>query len=143
MFHVGREVRDSFNLQAAPWGSDQARSPTSAAATVLTVIRKGAPRQAGAGPGQLRREPQRFMVQILGPSDQAVGLGFIAGERHLLTCAHVVNVALGRGQREIKDPGAQWLSVEFPFAGGPGSESCDGPRWPPGCLIQILALDAP
>ena len=64
--------------------------------------------------------PERFMVQILGPSDQAVGLGFVAGERHLLTCAHVVNVALGRGQREIKDPGAQWLSVEFPFAGGPG-----------------------
>ncbi|WP_435227092.1 serine protease [Streptomyces sp. Tue6028] len=63
--------------------------------------------------------PERFIVQILGPAGVSVGMGFIAGERHIVTCAHVVNAAVGRAQRENTRPGNTWLSVEFPFAGGP------------------------
>lgn len=48
-----------------------------------------------------------------------VGLGFAVGSSQVLTCAHVVNAALGRGTVEAADPGAANLSLRFPI--GPGS----------------------
>ncbi|MFG1680745.1 trypsin-like peptidase domain-containing protein [Nonomuraea sp. NPDC049269] len=47
-------------------------------------------------------------------------MGFIAGSRHLVTCAHVVNAALKREARDRSSPGQPWLQVEFPFAGEVG-----------------------
>lgn len=46
-----------------------------------------------------------------------VGLGFAVGERQIVTCAHVLNTALGRPQKTPGDPGPQVVLVEFPFAG--------------------------
>ena len=43
------------------------------------------------------------------------GLGLLVGSEQVVTCAHVVNAALGRGQREQDPPGASELvQVEFP-----------------------------
>ena len=50
--------------------------------------------------------------------ERPAGLAFAVSERLLLTCAHVVNTALGRGQTEVKRPiDAARLLVEFPFIG--------------------------
>ncbi len=49
---------------------------------------------------------------------RAVGLGFLVGEREVLTCAHVVNTALQRDLRERSRPAQAVveLIVDFPFA---------------------------
>jgi WD40 repeat protein len=44
------------------------------------------------------------------------GLGVLVGRAHVVTCAHVVNVALGRTPREQSQPGApEWVQLEFPL----------------------------
>src|SRR5215469_4199542 len=44
------------------------------------------------------------------------GLGLLVGADRVVTCAHVVNAALGRGQREQGRPGeADLVQVEFPL----------------------------
>ncbi len=41
-----------------------------------------------------------FTVRVLrGGSAAPVGVGFVVDGQHIVTCAHVVNAALGRGQR--------------------------------------------
>ncbi|MEU8817537.1 EAL domain-containing protein [Actinoplanes sp. NPDC048796] len=48
------------------------------------------------------------------------GLAFAVGGRAVLTCAHVINEALGRGQRETRRPDEDVrLLLEFPFGGAP------------------------
>ncbi|MBB6548864.1 trypsin-like peptidase domain-containing protein [Nonomuraea rubra] len=47
-------------------------------------------------------------------------MAFAAGPRELVTCAHVVNTALGRDKREAAAPADAWVQVDFPFAGEPG-----------------------
>jgi hypothetical protein len=49
--------------------------------------------------------------------DDAVGAGFLISPRHLTTCAHVVNVALGRDAytADCPDP-ARTIWVDFPNA---------------------------
>ncbi|MFJ8027855.1 trypsin-like peptidase domain-containing protein, partial [Streptomyces sp. NPDC096311] len=64
--------------------------------------------------------PERFLVRVLGAGNAPVGVAFVAGEREIVTCAHVVNVALGRDRRVATAPGPAWLHVEFPFAGEAG-----------------------
>ena len=61
----------------------------------------------------------RFLVRFPHPSapDRPVGVGFLVAERHVLTCAHVVNLALGRDRRAQDPPSEQDLvDLEFPLA---------------------------
>jgi hypothetical protein len=48
-----------------------------------------------------------------------VGLGLLVGREQVVTCAHVVNAALGRGQREQAKPGDDVdVQLEFPLLAG-------------------------
>lgn len=65
-----------------------------------------------------------FTVRVLRAGSAApAGVGFIVGDRRIVTCAHVVNVALGRGKREAAMPGPDMLvQVDFPLLGNaPGA----------------------
>ena len=60
-----------------------------------------------------------FLVRFSHPSapNRTVGVGFLVAERHILTCAHVVNLALGRGQRAQEKPSERdGVYLEFPLA---------------------------
>lgn len=61
--------------------------------------------------------PEHAIVQVLDDSQDAIGLGFVVGRRHVVTCAHVVNSALGRAQREASAPPVQPVWLRFPFSG--------------------------
>ena len=51
-----------------------------------------------------------------GMSGQAAGLGVLVGRDQVVTCAHVVNTALGRGQRDQAAPGEQDIVLlDFPL----------------------------
>ena len=59
--------------------------------------------------------------RILGPADPYNPDGFIAGAcfvispRHVMTCAHVVNAALGHdGKRQARPGGVEAIRVDFP-----------------------------
>jgi len=56
----------------------------------------------------------RCLVTFLGPSGTSVGMGFLVGERLILTCAHVVESAIGRKKPQEQMPGDP-VSIEFPF----------------------------
>lgn len=60
-----------------------------------------------------------FVVRILrsgSATPTAAGIGFVVGERHVITCAHVINTALGRDQRVQGAPGRQTrLQIDFPI----------------------------
>ncbi|WP_131785941.1 trypsin-like peptidase domain-containing protein [Protofrankia symbiont of Coriaria ruscifolia] len=63
------------------------------------------------------------IVRVLGRDgehrDRPVGIGFVVGERHLLTCAHVVNSALGRDRNDPPRPATDViLTVDFPLLAG-------------------------
>lgn len=50
------------------------------------------------------------------PGRPTVGLGLLVGASELVTCAHVVNAAMGRGLREQAQPGeSDLVQVEFPL----------------------------
>ena len=60
--------------------------------------------------------PEGFTVRILGTDGKLGGLGVLVGERHVVTCAHVVNAVLGRDQRAQSPPGPEApLLVDFPL----------------------------
>ena len=44
-------------------------------------------------------DPSLSIVCLVGQTNKAVGVGFLISDRHVLTCAHVVNAALGRDPR--------------------------------------------
>ena len=80
--------------------------------------------------------PEGFTVRVLKMgSGLTVGLGFLVTERHIITCAHVVNVALGRDPREQRKPGDNArVQVEFPLLGGDDgapSRICRVQAWVP------------
>ena len=54
------------------------------------------------------RAAPEFLVRFPAPSSGrgSVGVGFVVSEHHVLTCAHVVNAALGRGQLDQEQPSA-------------------------------------
>jgi PAS domain S-box-containing protein len=64
-----------------------------------------------------------------------VGAGFVAGERHIVTCAHVVNSALGRDLRTQEKPGPDArVHVQFPILGdatGAPIRTCQVVAWSP------------
>ena len=78
----------------------------------------------------------RYVVRVLraGSSDVA-GVGFVVGDREILTCAHVVNAALNREQRTQEAPGSNVrVQVDFPILGGrqePPSRNCRVEAWVP------------
>jgi hypothetical protein len=77
-----------------------------------------------------------FVVRVLrAGSEVPAGVGFVVGDRHVLTCAHVVNTALGRAQRDQQAPGARLrVQVEFPLLGDPEGaplRNCRVEMWVP------------
>lgn len=77
-----------------------------------------------------------FTVRIQRSDSAATaGGGFVVDDMHIITFAHVVNLALGRDPRaqETPDPQAR-VQVDFPMAGGPASaraRSCAVQAWVP------------
>ncbi|WP_324788489.1 ATP-binding protein [Streptomyces sp. H51] len=77
-----------------------------------------------------------FIVAIRPPASGApVGLGFVVGDRYIVTCAHVVNAALGRDKHhhERPDDGAR-VQVEFVLLGdvdGAPLRICRVAAWDP------------
>jgi WD40 repeat protein len=63
--------------------------------------------------------PEHGIVEILDRRDDApVGLGFLVGELQVLTCAHVINDALGREPRDPSCPDPARVLLRYPFADG-------------------------
>jgi hypothetical protein len=79
---------------------------------------------------------QGFIVRVLRSGSAApAGVGFVVDERHIVTCAHVVNSALGRDQREQGKPGPTTrVGIDFPLLGdaaGAPSRSYSVEAWVP------------
>ncbi|MEV7413979.1 ATP-binding protein [Streptomyces sp. NPDC089919] len=77
-----------------------------------------------------------FVVKIrLGSTGTAVGVGFVVSEKHIVTCAHVVNVALGRPKAEPGRPAeTDRVQVEFVLLGdaeGAPLRNCRVAAWDP------------
>ena len=51
-----------------------------------------------------RANPSLSIVCLVGQNNKVVGVGFLISDRHVLTCAHVVNAALGRDPRAQSRP---------------------------------------
>ncbi|MGP3685344.1 nSTAND1 domain-containing NTPase [Streptomyces sp. IBSNAI002] len=77
-----------------------------------------------------------FVVKIRqGSSDVPVGVGFVVGDKHIVTCAHVVSVALGRPKGTADRPGDEArIQVEFVLLGdaeGGPLRNCRIAAWDP------------
>ncbi|HEU0087724.1 MAG TPA: trypsin-like peptidase domain-containing protein [Pseudonocardiaceae bacterium] len=57
-------------------------------------------------------------VRVLDATGRTVGVGVLVGPREVLTCAHVVNSALGRDQAAQDQPAAE-VNVQFAVGDGP------------------------
>ncbi|WP_117211201.1 trypsin-like peptidase domain-containing protein [Allorhizocola rhizosphaerae] len=63
--------------------------------------------------------PEHAIARVRRAADRSpVGLAFAVGGRFLVTCAHVVNAALGRPLREASPPEQSELQLVFPFGDG-------------------------
>jgi hypothetical protein len=58
--------------------------------------------------------PETFTVRLLTQGGTPVGIGTLVSGRHILTCAHVVNTALGLGMYDQPKP-AGTVTVDFPL----------------------------
>jgi hypothetical protein len=58
--------------------------------------------------------PDGFIVRFLRSDGRSAGLGALVGPRHVITCAHVVNAALGLDRRSQDRPGES-ARIEFPL----------------------------
>ncbi len=58
--------------------------------------------------------PETFVVAVLNRAGRAVGCGVLLGPRQIVTCAHVVNAALGRPANAQDRPEGP-ITVEFPL----------------------------
>jgi hypothetical protein len=69
-----------------------------------------------------------LIVRVLrrNPPARSAGIGFVVGDRHIVTCAHVVNTALGRDKKNQEEPGPdERLEIDFPILGdAAGAPSC-------------------
>lgn len=60
--------------------------------------------------------PERSLVAIFGQGPGLWGVGVLVGERHVVTCAHVVNRALGREKNAQGRPtGSEEIQLRFPL----------------------------
>ena len=64
-------------------------------------------------------EPNAFVVRVFGPDGTIAGVGALVGERRIVTCAHVVNAALGLHPLAQERPDGV-VSVDFPLAAPDG-----------------------
>src|SRR5215469_14684928 len=83
-----------------------------------------------------RASREGFTVRVLRTGSSApAGIGFVVGDRQIVTCAHVVNHALGRDKRSQEKPGHDvLLQVDFPILGdsaGAPTRSCTVQAWMP------------
>ena len=73
------------------------------------------------------------------------GVGFVVGERQVITCAHIVNTALGRDQRARDMPGSDALvQIYFPMLGdadGAPVRACRIVAWAPPPKSELLGGD--
>jgi trypsin-like peptidase len=66
-------------------------------------------------------DPSLSIVSLADRNDQRVGVGFLISDQHVLTCAHVVNAALGRSPRaQDRPPPDMSIVVKFPTLPGRG-----------------------
>ena len=87
-----------------------------------------------------------FIVRALRAGSTApAGVGFVVGDRHVLTCAHVANTALGRAQRDQQAPGTEArVQVDFPLLGDPEGaplRSCRVAKWVPPPVSGVTGGD--
>ena len=87
-----------------------------------------------------------FTVRVLrSESNTPAGVGCIVADRHIVTCAHVVNVALGRGVHDRVMPGSDELvRVDFPILGdaaGGVERNCRVVAWEPPAATGISGGD--
>ncbi|MEO3854934.1 trypsin-like peptidase domain-containing protein [Acrocarpospora sp. B8E8] len=76
--------------------------------------------------------PEHGIVEVLGRDQKPIGLGFLVGDLHVLTCAHVINDALGRETRESSRPGSvHAILLRYPFADGDVVRSAHVKAWLP------------
>ncbi|HSO20635.1 MAG TPA: hypothetical protein VLT88_14320, partial [Desulfosarcina sp.] len=70
------------------------------------------------------------LVRILNDSRTPVGAGCLAGDRHIVTCAHVVAAALG-ADAEAESPPQGTVRLDFPLL--PGHPECEATvvKWLP------------
>lgn len=54
------------------------------------------------------------IVRIFNPFDDIVGGGFLVSERHIITCAHVVNFAVSRSKSNTDKPNGE-ITLDFPL----------------------------
>jgi hypothetical protein len=59
--------------------------------------------------------PDAFVVRVLRPDGGIAGIGTVIGQRQIVTCAHVVNAALGQEPESQQHPDDRVL-VDFPYA---------------------------
>lgn len=69
------------------------------------------------------------IARILGPDGWPVGVGALVTERHLVTCAHVVNAALGLDARQQSQP-TEPVTLDFPLV-GPSTFRATVEQWLP------------
>src|SRR4051812_58393 len=74
--------------------------------------------------------PDGFIARILGPNGRAAGAGALVTERHVVTCAHVVNAALGLDPRQQRQPDGP-VTLDFPLADGAPTLTATVERWMP------------
>ena len=98
---------------------------------------------------------KHFIVRICPPDSRVpAGMGVVVGDRHIVTCAHVVNAALGRDPRNPADPGsAVTVKVEFLLQedSAPVPVNCRVDSWsaPPrsgvagGDIAGLVTIDGP
>ena len=81
----------------------------------ITMTWDREPRQVGDASGRVLRRRLSGCAAGLQRRPTA-GLGLLVGIEQVVTCAHVVNAALGRGLREQVPPGeSDLVQVEFPL----------------------------
>jgi signal transduction histidine kinase len=84
----------------------------------------------------MHAQREGFVVKIRGhAADAPVGVGFVVGGKHIVTSAHVVNAALGRGRLARERPaGSARVQVEFVLLGdaeGAPLRHCRIAAWDP------------
>ncbi|MFJ9030443.1 trypsin-like peptidase domain-containing protein [Streptomyces sp. NPDC102274] len=87
---------------------------------------------AGTGTGTGSRSPEEALaaavVRVMGPGGELAGAGFLVAPELVLTCAHVVNDALGRPREDEIAAGTE-VFVDLPFA--EGGSAAEVERWVP------------
>ncbi len=54
------------------------------------------------------------IVRIFNPSEDIVGGGFLVSQHHIITCAHVVNLAFRRSKSDTDKPDGE-ITLDFPL----------------------------